>query len=431
MKLFLLLVLFSAPILAQTNVQGQRYISTLDATASTVSKPSRLVTSDPSGACSNSNEVVISSASGNLFSCLSSTWHAIGAGGSPGGSNNDIQINNSGAFGGGRGTISSNGYQTLPGGIALGSAGLYTGAQNYQGILGGNPIGFTVPDLGAPSNILYILPSAAGAPGQLLSDTGVSMCPTLDPILGTPVCHLLLWATVSGGGGGTAGAIASNFVITDESTASTSYVDLTTPDSTSFTLAASTVVLIDYTAYGYMTSGSGSAVPLYNIVNVDGSNIAATESFIEPSSTFNTTVNTSQYSLTLAAGAHTVKIQHKVGSSTGHWAQRLLTINNGTSGTPSNCSSSASPAVCGSASAGSVTIAAAATSVVVNTTAVTANSQIFVQQDAGLGTKLSVTCYSALQTAPWITARTAGVSFTITATAPAVLPACFSYSIVN
>src|SRR5207302_7263892 len=49
-----------------------------------------------------------------------------------------------------------------------------------------------------------------------------------------------------------------------------------------------------------------------------------------------------------------------------------------------NCTSSASPAVCGSAAAGSVVIAAAATTVTVNTTAVTANSQIFLQPDDSL-----------------------------------------------
>lgn len=101
--------------------------------------------------------------------------------------------------------------------------------------------------------------------------------------------------------------------------------------------------------------------------------------------------------------------------------------------TRTNCSSAASPAVCGAAAAGSFVIAAAGTSVVVNTTAVTANSQIFVQEDETLGTKLGVTCNTGiLANPPAISARTAGTSFTVSITAGlAVNPVCFSYHIVN
>lgn len=96
-----------------------------------------------------------------------------------------------------------------------------------------------------------------------------------------------------------------------------------------------------------------------------------------------------------------------------------------------NCTSAAAPAVCAAASAGSVVVAAAATTVVVNTTAVTANSQILITYDSGLGTKLSVTCNTTIPALYGVTARTAGTSFTLTSTAPITNPACFSYSIVN
>lgn len=99
--------------------------------------------------------------------------------------------------------------------------------------------------------------------------------------------------------------------------------------------------------------------------------------------------------------------------------------------TTTNCSSAASPAVCAAAPSGSVVIAAAATSVVVNTTAVTANSQILIQHDSSLGTRLTVTCNTTLAP-PQVTARTAATSFTIsTAVAPTTNPACYSYTIVN
>lgn len=103
--------------------------------------------------------------------------------------------------------------------------------------------------------------------------------------------------------------------------------------------------------------------------------------------------------------------------------------------TSTNCSSAASPAVCGSAASGNFVVAAAATTVTVNTSAVTTNSQIFLQADDSLGTKLSVTCNTTAATlaaAPWVSARVNGTSFTVNLTAaPTTNPECFSYHIVN
>ena len=100
-------------------------------------------------------------------------------------------------------------------------------------------------------------------------------------------------------------------------------------------------------------------------------------------------------------------------------------------GSETNCSSSTGPAVCAAAAAGSVIIPAAGTDVTVNTTAVTANSQIFVVFDQSLGTKLGVTCNSTTAN-PHIGARVAGTSFTIHANvSPVTNPACFSYFIIN
>jgi hypothetical protein len=101
----------------------------------------------------------------------------------------------------------------------------------------------------------------------------------------------------------------------------------------------------------------------------------------------------------------------------------------------SDCASAASPAVCGGSWTGNVVIAAAGTTITVNTTAVTANSQIFLTADDTVGTRLSVTCNSTLATLVGglaITARTAGTSFQITSgVTPAVNPLCISYHIVN
>lgn len=106
-----------------------------------------------------------------------------------------------------------------------------------------------------------------------------------------------------------------------------------------------------------------------------------------------------------------------------------------------NCSglgTGASPSVvtCASAPAGSFSCATAATGAtcVVNTTTVTANSQIFVQEDETLGTKLGVTCNTGttvIPTSRLLAARSAGVSFTINLGTVTTNPACFSYFIVN
>jgi len=124
-----------------------------------------------------------------------------------------------------------------------------------------------------------------------------------------------------------------------------------------------------------------------------------------------------------------------VQGSVGSLVDVLTAFSFASTGTATNCGvSSASPAACGSAPAGSVAVPTAATTYTVNTTAVTANSQIFIQQDtsATLGTRLGVTCNTTVSTAlPLLTAKVAGTSFTFSLTAPAVNPACFSYLVVN
>lgn len=96
-----------------------------------------------------------------------------------------------------------------------------------------------------------------------------------------------------------------------------------------------------------------------------------------------------------------------------------------------NCTSGASPAVCGASVVGGVAVAAAATSLVVNTTAVTAKSRIVITMDSSLGTDLGITC-NTTNIAAWVSARTAGTSFTITtASGPVTNPMCLSYHILN
>lgn len=97
-----------------------------------------------------------------------------------------------------------------------------------------------------------------------------------------------------------------------------------------------------------------------------------------------------------------------------------------------NCASTASPANCGAAPTGSVSVGGSARSIQVNTTAVTANSQIFVMEDSSLGARLGMACNTTTGRTYQVTARRPGSSFTITSSAaPMGNYACLSYWIVN
>lgn len=111
--------------------------------------------------------------------------------------------------------------------------------------------------------------------------------------------------------------------------------------------------------------------------------------------------------------------------------------------TVGNCAgvgTAASPSVasCASANAGMFSCATNATGATcqVNTTAVTANSEIFVQEEdaAYVGTRLGVTCNTSTTVVPTsrlVASAVAGTSFTINLGTVTTNPACFSYHIIN
>ncbi len=97
----------------------------------------------------------------------------------------------------------------------------------------------------------------------------------------------------------------------------------------------------------------------------------------------------------------------------------------------------ASPSVasCSAARAGAFSCAtnASAATCTINTTAVTANSTIIVQESAAEGTTLSVTCNTSPTVTPAIllASRVAATSFTINMPTITVNPACFVYEVIN
>lgn len=109
-------------------------------------------------------------------------------------------------------------------------------------------------------------------------------------------------------------------------------------------------------------------------------------------------------------------------------------ITGNTFNTGTNCANGASPAVCVAAASGAVAVPTGTNpTLTINTTAVTANSRIFVSIDESL-TIAATTCNTTLSTLiqPVVTARTAGTSFTIQIGAViATNPACVSYLVMN
>lgn len=110
------------------------------------------------------------------------------------------------------------------------------------------------------------------------------------------------------------------------------------------------------------------------------------------------------------------------------WATQLKT---GSESTITECFSSTSPAACGSNIDGFVAIPAESSSVVVDTTAVTAKSEISLTFDTTQGPNLGVTCNTVPQQ-PYISARTAGRSFTISVpNSFSKNPACIGFHLKN
>ena len=117
------------------------------------------------------------------------------------------------------------------------------------------------------------------------------------------------------------------------------------------------------------------------------------------------------------------------GSAPSSFTKYNTTTNCGANGTAAN------PSVvsCGSAGAGSISCSASASAgtCTVNDTAVTANSNIILTSATYVGTRLAVTCNTAVITGDFVSAISAGTSFTITLPVFTTNPECFTYQILN
>lgn len=116
--------------------------------------------------------------------------------------------------------------------------------------------------------------------------------------------------------------LGSLYVATDQSTTSTTDVDLATADSVSITLPAAGDITIIYNAVTYnVTAGNATTSSIY----VDGTLAASVDSSNVVNGAFvqQTLIRTVTG---LAAGAHTVDVKHHTGGATGHWLERSTLV---------------------------------------------------------------------------------------------------------
>lgn len=231
-----------------------------------------------------------------------------------------------------------------------------------------------------------------------------------------------------GGGGGTVTSIATTSPITGGTITTTGTIACPTCTTSAAAITNNVV-----------PKGSGGAQGLTNSSITDNGTTVSTTETVTVAPTANSAVSLNLKPTTGTGNPFVFCSQNSSGTcvfttDTNGFAVTSSGISSPSYQTNSNCSSSASPAVCGGANAGSVAIPAGALqTLVVNTGAVTANSQIILQIDEGLGTKLGVTCNTATTiTHPVVTARTAATSFTIEELATTTTnPVCVSYMVFN
>ncbi len=118
--------------------------------------------------------------------------------------------------------------------------------------------------------------------------------------------------------------LAQNYVATDESTTSATFVDLTTLDTVTFFLPAPLNVLANYQCTTYKVTGATTG---YIQFMLDGTLTGTVFPFSEPTANYEFSQMGNLASTYLGVGLHTIKVQHRVDSAAGHWLGRQLTVN--------------------------------------------------------------------------------------------------------
>ncbi len=135
--------------------------------------------------------------------------------------------------------------------------------------------------------------------------------------------------TIAASAGSGPGTILNYISIpANESTTSTTPVDLATAESISITLSATADVIVEYFSGYYNTSASWQG---HAVIYLDGVEQPSTDFSLNETSIANTLVGFVCCSVlsAVAAGTHTIDMKHYVAGGTGHWIGRFLKATQG------------------------------------------------------------------------------------------------------
>lgn len=346
--------------------------------------------------------------------CVSngSAW-SLGSGGTPATPTTSVQFNSSGSFGGDSQFVWDNTNKALTVGIPNSSLVSY-----MQGYVGGTPVLTVNRSAVSGTNVAigYVMQALGTSTGlgmygaTYVNSTGTGLLFKSVGVEGTSVADVPSATTY----GKVVGLRGTTFVRGNGGTITESIGGFFSAYGGGIGATAATITNnIAVSAYNSCTAGACSPLTIHNNYGFyaeDLHGVGDTQNaglFIEDQGT-----GATDYAIYVAGGRSIFPL--------------ISTL--------TNCSDSAGAAACGAAPAGTFVVDAAATSTVVSTTSVTANSEIFLQIDASLGTRLSVTCNTQAASVfnPRVTARTAGTSFTVTIDAgPTTNPLCISYHVLN
>ena len=393
------------------------------------------VSGGPSGGCTN-NQIGADPATGNFYTCNAGTWAVVSGTGSPGGSDTQIQYNHSSAFGGvtkwttngtttftvaATGILDMHSAATLFYPVSAGCASATTGSICYDTTAKNTHVWINGADAIAAGMTAGI--TSGYIPKSSSSTIGLFSASALDD--GATTSSTL---TYSGSGGIVASAGPVNSASDGTHTGLVSIVGNTTvpasyPSNSYGIIGPNSASFTSWFVQPPATAPSSACLPHYAAVS---SQVVAETC---------TTVQTADIaaSVTLTTPV--------IGVATGTSLALTGALSGATYATATECAAAGSGAnpslvACSAAAAGFFSCATNASTgtCVVSTTAVTANSVIQIQPDSTLGTALSVTCNTTADsglTAPRVSARSAGTSFTITLGTFTTHPECFSYVIIN
>lgn len=393
-KLFLLLAFLATPLFGQVVQSG--YVT--------------YVTSAPSGSCSQNNRVRVVMGAGTVYTCQSGTWTQVG--GSSGTSVTSFS---------GDGVLLTNSAST---GAVTATLGTTTGTGIFSRQT--SPT-FITPILGVASGTSLAL-NASGAYAEA--------APLQIQVNGSGVGFLVQNTTsdytdfISGGalkgmrGTGTTPAIWTNG--TNWSTA-----------ASIISFGGGNALGTTGTMFGVNIGGNSNAPFLFNPSSGSQKFVALNVGpQIAQTSTASGDYTALQVNVTETGvlGTNKLLADFQVGNTSKFKVDDIGNTTSTLYSTATNCSNAAAPAVCVAAPSGVVAVPTGTNpTLTINTTAVTANSRIFLQIDES-ATIAATTCNTTLSTLvqPVVTARVANTSFSIQIGAIiATNPACVSYLIFD